>query len=393
MSDLPRILLVDDEPSVLASYTRSLHGKFDVVTAVGAQAGLEALERAGPFAVVVSDLRMPEQSGIEFLAQVRERAPTTVRMLLTGCAEVQSAIEAINEGRVFRFLTKPCPPETLIKVIHAGVDQYELVTAERDLLERTLSGSVKLLTDVLAVANPPAFGRATRLSRLVRSMGAQLGSGPSWQTELAARLSQLGCIAIPDGIMLRASRGEPLAPHEEQMLAAHPALGSNLVANIPRLDEVARIILYQGKRYDGGGYPKDEVAGVAIPLGARLLHVALAYDASLQSGKLQHAAVIELRRDPGCFDPLVLSALERAVEREAGYSLRRMAIDELRPGMLINEDVVSVGGGLLVSRGQEVNAALIAKLKRHPDLTGPGRLLQVLTPVGTEHAAPGPGSP
>ncbi|NIQ03497.1 MAG: response regulator, partial [Nitrospinaceae bacterium] len=94
------------------------------------------------FAVVVSDMRMPDMDGIQFLSRVREHYPQTVRMMLTGYADVKTAMNAVNEGNIFRFMTKPCPPEVFEKVLSAGIEQYRLITAERDLLERTLKGSV-----------------------------------------------------------------------------------------------------------------------------------------------------------------------------------------------------------------------------------------------------------
>jgi DNA-binding NtrC family response regulator len=114
-------------------------------TATSGKAGLERLSSDGPFAVVVSDMRMPEMNGAAFLAQVRERAPDTVRVLLTGQADLDSAIAAVNEGQIFRFLTKPCAPEMLISSLRAAEEQHRLITAERVLLEQTLHGAVKAL--------------------------------------------------------------------------------------------------------------------------------------------------------------------------------------------------------------------------------------------------------
>ena len=140
--DRERILLVDDDPNVLAGYTRTLRRQLIVETAPGGDAGLAAIAERGPFAVVVSDMRMPGMDGVQFLSQVRRRAPQTVRMMLTGNADQQTAIEAVNEGHIFRFISKPCPPERLLKNLLAGCHQHRLVTAERELLEQTLQGSV-----------------------------------------------------------------------------------------------------------------------------------------------------------------------------------------------------------------------------------------------------------
>ena len=163
----PRILCVDDEAHVLDGLSRVLRHRAEVVTAVGGPAGLALLQSDRDFAVITSDLRMPGLDGVAFLAAACRLAPDATRLLLTGNADVRSAIAAINDGHIFRFLTKPCPPEVLIAAVDQAIAQYRLVTAERVLLQETLHGSVKALVDVLALASPVAFGRAARCQRLI----------------------------------------------------------------------------------------------------------------------------------------------------------------------------------------------------------------------------------
>lgn len=149
-----KILLVDDEPEALDNYQQMLQPEFDVVTALGGEAGLTALRDHGPFSVVVSDMKMPGMSGVEFLAHVREAVPGTVRMMLTGHADANVAIEAVNQGHIFRFLTKPCDREALRSALSHGLLQHELFAAEKGVLENTLMGSIKVLTDVFERRKP-----------------------------------------------------------------------------------------------------------------------------------------------------------------------------------------------------------------------------------------------
>jgi FixJ family two-component response regulator/GGDEF domain-containing protein len=131
-----KILFVDDEPAVLEGYQRLLHRDFTVCTAVGGYLGLAAIEANGPFAVVVSDMRMPEISGVEFLAQVRQKSPDSVRMLLTGHADFNAAIEAVNQGNIYKFLTKPCEKETLVSAIRSGLSEYSTASTLRILAKK-----------------------------------------------------------------------------------------------------------------------------------------------------------------------------------------------------------------------------------------------------------------
>src|SRR6478609_5248404 len=139
-----QILLVDDDRNILSGYRRNLRGEFLIDTAQGGQEALELLEKKGPYALVISDMRMPGMDGIAFLSKLKAMSPDTVRVMLTGNADTETAIEAINEGSIFRFLNKPCSKEILAKTITAGLVQYRLVTAEKQLLEQTLSGCLQV---------------------------------------------------------------------------------------------------------------------------------------------------------------------------------------------------------------------------------------------------------
>jgi len=131
-----KILFVDDEALALAGYERALHREFFVSTATGGLQGLATIEANGPFAVVISDMRMPGMDGAEFLAQVREKAPDTVRMLLTGHSDLNAAITAVNEGKIYRYLTKPCEKKLLTEAIGECLDQYRMRVEEKKLLKR-----------------------------------------------------------------------------------------------------------------------------------------------------------------------------------------------------------------------------------------------------------------
>ena len=238
-----KILIVDDEPNVLRGYQRVLHN-YQLDVAGGGEEALAAIEEHGPYAVIVSDMRMPRMNGVELLTRIRHLAPETVRMMLTGNSDQQTALLAVNDGHIFRFLTKPCPAFEFAKALDAGLAQYRLVVAERELLTRTLSGSIRMLTDVLSLVNPVAFGRATRVRTLVRQVAQFLGEPAIWQVEIAAMLSQIGCVAVSSDTLAHHYTGTKLTPAEEKELSTLPAVGGDLVRHIPRLETVADIITY-----------------------------------------------------------------------------------------------------------------------------------------------------
>ncbi len=358
-----KILCVDDDPSILQAFQRQLRKKFRIETAASGAEGLETIASSGPFAVIVSDMRMPGMDGIQFLIAAKERVPECTRVMLTGNADQQTAIDAVNAGQIFRFLTKPCPAETLVATLAAGVRQYQLVTAEKELLEKTLRGSVKVLTDVLSLTNPTAFGHASRIRRVVQRLCKQLNVDQPWQCEIAAMLSQIGCVTVPPDTLDKVYRGQALKPEEAQMLEDHPAVGRDLVANIPRLESVAEIIAYQQKRFDGAGIPADSVARENIPLGARILKVAIDFDELKWGGDEDVQVLVELRRRPEWYDPGVLAAMEAVIGFEMAPQICEIGMEDLTTKMVFAEDVKTDDGTLLISKGQEVTVSLRQRLR------------------------------
>lgn len=131
-----RILFVDDEKNVLEGYKRLLRGDFNVETALGGAQALAELHIFGPCAIVISDMRMPGMNGAEFLAQVRQIAPNTVRMLLTGYKDANEAAQAVNQGRIFRYLNKPCRKSDLVLAINLGLEQYRVNVDDRQAINQ-----------------------------------------------------------------------------------------------------------------------------------------------------------------------------------------------------------------------------------------------------------------
>ena len=179
-----KILLVDDESNILDGYRRSLSKEFLMETAQGGKEALALATEKGPYAVVVSDMRMPGMDGVQLLSHIKTIAPDTIRVMLTGNADMDTAVNAINEGSIFRFLNKPCSKEVMARTITAALVQYRLVTAEKQLLEQTLGGTLQVLTQVLSLVNPAAFGRAERARRYIHHIVTSMKLGTHGSTKL-----------------------------------------------------------------------------------------------------------------------------------------------------------------------------------------------------------------
>jgi response regulator RpfG family c-di-GMP phosphodiesterase len=372
---IEKVLFVDDDPNLLASCERSFRGKFALETAGGGDAGLEKIAAHGPFAVVVSDRQMPGMDGIRFLSLVKERAPDTVRIMLTGNADLEGAIKVVNEGNIFRFLTKPCSADILGKVIGDALAQYRLVVSEKELLNKTLGGSIKLLNDILSMIDPQSFGRAQAMRATIISITKKFNADNDWEIPLAAMLAPIGNVTIPADLLLRARTGVGLSKLEEQVMAQLPETASRLLSNIPRLEGVARIVRYQHKNYDGSGNPQDMVTGEAIPLGSRLLKI-LSDLARLESGGLNRLqALDEMQSRLGWYDPGLLDAVREhygvaVAARDATRQNISILIRDLAPGMVLHSNIETKDGTLILRAGHHITEMNLERIKNFDLISG-----------------------
>ncbi len=362
-----RILLVDDDPNLLAGIKRQLKGKFDITTV---QSGADAITEAEKksFSVIISDYKMPAMNGAQVLSKVRHISPGTVRMMLTGQADIEAVIDIVNEGNIFRFLTKPCPPEVLINNINAALNQYHLQIAEKELLSKTLSGSLQVLTDILVLAKPLAFNRGLRIREIIKRYLLANPIENAWQIEIAAMLSQIGCVTIPDSILEKVYSNTMLQVEDKIIFQLHTKTSSEIISKIPRLETVSEIIAYQEKYYNGTGFPGNDVKTEAIPLGARILRIALDYDQLLQSDKTPGQAMNELKNKIGWYDPEILNQFEKAFnapEVRKKYTVKRITVNDLNENMYLNEELISASGVILGKLKQRITKTLIITLKNY----------------------------
>ena len=400
-----RVLCVDDAPLVLGGLARTLRLNYDVRTAAGGRAGIEALAADREIAVVISDLRMPGLDGATFLACARRGAPAATRVVLTGQADVADAIAAVNEGQVFRFLLKPIDARLLRSAVDAAVAQHRAFEDQRAQLEQLVPESVALFVQhLLARVDPAACARAARLKRFVAEVGPRLTLGHRWPVEVAAVLSQVGVLAPPRTLRDRGGPGHALAPGDQRAALDAPLLGEQLLAGIPLVDSVRYILRHAARPLlapvpglaqtpdqppgDRAPEPGADAAGV---LGARLLRFALAYEEMASQGTDRATILATLARYVEEGDAPVLAALRAHAtdvmddapvsaalgEFPAGApeahtltadadaaAVRVVCLSEVHAGMQFVADVRTDGGLLLVAGGQVVTPALVDHIRR-----------------------------
>lgn len=355
-----KVLCVDDEPRVLDSLRRHLQDTYEILTAASGAQGLDVLKEHRDVAVVVSDMRMPEMDGATFLRHTRVLRPSSVRVLLTGQADMAAAIKAINEGQIFRFLTKPCAPEQFLSMIGEAIRQYELVAAERLLLQRTLVGAIKALTDIMTLVSPAIVGRAQRLKRRVSALVTELKLEDRWQVETAALLSHLGEVSLPDSLTHKITHGAELDPDEAQRLREATRAANRLINHVPRLEAVSALL---SALADPAATVDASITARPDPTHVEVLRLATEAE-RLETQGLRGLAVLESLEASGDYSPALLSAF-RATQSEQGGALSRVEIpvSALEVGMVLDQDVVTGRQVLIAPRGCEVTPSFIEHLR------------------------------
>jgi response regulator RpfG family c-di-GMP phosphodiesterase len=358
----PRMLCVDDEPNVLEALRDTLRRSFDVQVTTSPADAVEQLKREpSGYAIVLSDMRMPVMDGATFLGEARRFAPDATRMLLTGYADIEAATRAVNSAHLFRFLTKPCEPDELLRACTAALTQHRLVTSERVLLEQTLRGSVKALTDVLALASPAAFGRAVRVRSAVTRLAKEIGMQEPWEVEVAAMLAPIGAVTLPTVTAEKLYAGAPLNAHETGMVDRVPEITRRILDHIPRLEGVMRILDNYGRPFSDGTPER------IIPLGARILRIARDYDA-LEAQAIEPALALNtMRSRDGVYDAHLMETFSKITVSGASVRVREITVADLRAGMTLADDVRSTTGHLLIARGHDSTEGLVERLRNLAD--------------------------
>lgn len=408
------LLCVDDEPNILSSLRRLFRGKgYKVLTAESGAEGLEVLA-AEAVDLVISDMRMPEMDGARFLAQVRERWPDTVRLLLTGYSDVQSIQDAINCGEIYRYITKPWDDTDILLVVRHALERHALeqekqrlealtrqqneelkslnasleqkveartrqlkaahdaAVAANDKLKANFITTIKILSGIAEMrgSNPP--GHMRQVADLARRMAVQLklDAKDAQDVFVAALLYDLGRIGFSDEQLrtpVTQLQGEALAQYRK-----HPINAEHLLMPLDDLAGVAAIVRHQMERFDGQGFP-DRQAGFAIPLGARILALAIDYY-NLQQGALvqrhiraEEAKSLILNGSGKRYDPAVVQAFRQVMDlavRGSGESLDvELLSGELVPNMVLARDVVSRDGLMLLASDHKLDARMIQQLQ------------------------------
>ena len=409
------LLFVDDEANILSALKRLFRPfGYRIFTAEGGALGLEILERES-VDLVVSDMRMPEMNGAQFLEKVREKWPETIRILLTGYAEIGATIDAINKGRIYRYISKPWEDNDITLTVKQALDMKmlerekirleELTLAQNeelknlnasledkvrarteevrqtmgflevshDKLKKSFITSIRVFSNLIEMREGRMAGHSRRVADLARTIAQRMGikDADAQDIFLAALLHDVGKIGLPDRLMEKSFSS--LTSEERTEVVKHPAKGEAALMALEQLHGAAKFIRSHHERFDGLGYP-DKLAGLNIPLGARILSLANDYD-SVQLGTIlnkqlsQSEALAFIQEGRGNrYDPAVVDAFLGKMSTqtdELAESKPELMVGsaQLLAGMKLSRDMLGKNGNLLLSKDYIIDDQLIGQIK------------------------------
>lgn len=308
------ILIVDDEVDNLMLLKRTLRRSYNILCASNGVEALDIVNKHGKdISLILSDQRMPQMTGTDFLAQTTERYPNIIRMLLTGYADIEAMIDGVNKCQLFQYVTKPFEPEELEVIVRNGIDAYELTVSKNTLLQdlkELFFTTIKSISSALDAKDNYTHGHSHRVTLFSLIIAKELNLDDSFmeQIELSGLLHDIGKIGVPEDILCKPGK---LTDEEYKIIKLHPERGKKILKGISKLSNVSIWLASHHERWDGRGYPQG-MAGEEIPIAARILAIADTYDAmtsnrSYRKGLPHEVAREEIKKCAGSqFDPAMV---------------------------------------------------------------------------------------
>jgi len=370
------ILLVDDEQAVLDGIARRLGKDYPLTMANEPLAALDMLSGNQRFAVILTDMQMPGMDGVQFIRRAREISPQAVFLMLTGNQDLPTATRALNEGQVFRYFTKPCASADLRAGLDAALRQWDLLQAERELLQRTFVGSVNILCDIMGIAQPLLSVINERMQRLIRTACGTLGWRTHWEYLVAGKLALVGFVLIKPEAFANFLSNRPLSESDKKLYFGALETSAQLLTKIPRLERIAALVRRMGQT-DGALPPGAEGdLNCDVQSGGTMLGLALAHVIGTRKFGVDPAinsAVRQLYWSPDSRLMQVFRDQDKRILTSSGMT-KQLHLSQLSAGMVLAEDINVSSSHIALRAGDILTDIAVAHL---PTISGIPTMMSV----------------
>lgn len=374
MTDKSTVLIVDDTPDNLFLLSDLLKGEYHVKVANSGEKALRIAATAPQPDLILLDIMMPGLDGYAVCQKLKESETTwnIPVLFISALSDTFDIVRAFEVGGV-DYITKPIQPAEVQARVKTHIELYKTRQDIQTLLTKTLTGSVKIILDLLSLNQPLLMEQSIRIRRYARELIQRLPINPkeAWNIDLATMLSSVGCVGIPQDVLRRRHTRQPLTPEEIRRFEEHPSLGAEMIGRIPRLDKVAVMIRNQNMPFHEQNGDEEDITS----MGSAILQILLAFDNLLLSGTDAISAVnaLQMKGYPLC----LIEGLRTIVTTDAKQIPKRVAFDRLQSGMILAENLVDHDGIIIVGEGSELSASII-RLLQHFDSQGNCRSRDIL---------------
>ena len=367
-----KIMLVTSDAAFAAEAGNVLESIVDLACLPDAEKGLAMLAQDDRFAAVLSGVHLPGMNGLKFLAQVRAKHPRAMRLLVTADRSFKTAAGAINAAHISKLLPRPCPATALKAAVQEAVRKYRQErSSDADTTRDVLLGCARMLVDILELTHPGAVQRSKRIRPRAQQICTELKAMPSQSMDMVILLSNIGCVALPPELLEAMESGKRLSKEDMQIYMTHPSIAAHLLSNMPRMAKIAEIIRHQ-----------NTPASQEPPLAARILKACIDMDQMELTGAPPDKALTFMATRPKVYDPKVLAALKRTLEESRLARCMNLTVADLEPGMVMQRDMVTTAGNVLVSKGDTLSEASHLRLQTFKDLLNVQEPICVEPPEG-----------
>lgn len=350
-------MIVTTDKAFAKTAKATLNDNYDLSMVASGEEALKRFDSDSGFMVVVSAQKLAGMDGRQFLEAAKNEFPKITRIMVTREPDFDYAMQLVNTTDISWLLNKPCKAEDLLEAVEDSVERYRREKAEAEAMKDTLVGCVKMLVDILELTHPEAVRRSKRIRRRAQHLSKEFKAMSPQFMDMVVLLSNIGCIGLPSGLLKKMEVGKDITRTDMRTFRTHPSIAARLLDNIPRMGKMAEIVRHQ-----------NTPCSKRPPLGARILKVCIDLDQMQLNGTAPDKALDFMRERPFIYDQKVVEAMALHIGESDKVQCNGLTVADLEPGMVMQTDMVTEYGAILLHKGETLSEASHLRLQAFSDL-------------------------